>query len=322
MNFDPFVLIAAFCLSGFIPVTASGLHDDFEAAAPGPLTASWLEKYWKVKHPEQGLDQQRVTVVKEQKGDAGTVNTFIRVLYPSGQTNSAHSGASWRAPLPATDEATAEYRVRVEPGFDWTRGGKLPGLAGGSGATGGRPSPDGFSARYMWHPEGGLILYLYHSGQKGRYGDGLRLGRAGTLRPDQWHTLRQRIRLNTPGEPDGILQVWVDGRLALDRHDMRWRLAGHAWQIDHFYFSTFHGGSGTAYQPQRDNHADFDDFSVTVLPRQTPTYSSPPPPLSLSLFLFSLKTPLYVLIYEYTNPVSLPALACPDPGAGNSLSQA
>ncbi|EIQ01461.1 hypothetical protein OpiT1DRAFT_00031 [Opitutaceae bacterium TAV1] len=264
MNFSPFVSIAAFCLSGLLPVAAGGLHDDFEAAAPGPLPASWLAARWKVTRPEQGLEQQRVTVVKEQEGDG--VNTFIRVLYPAGRTNSPHSGASWRAPLPASDEATAEYRVRFESGFDWTRGGKLPGLAGGSGATGGRPSPDGFSARYMWHPEGGLILYLYHSGQKDRYGDGLRLGRASTLRPGQWHTLKQRIRLNTPGEPDGILQVWVDDRLALDRHDMCWRLAGHTWQIDHFYFSTFHGGSGPAYQPQRDNHADFDDFRVTVLP--------------------------------------------------------
>ncbi|EIP97729.1 hypothetical protein OpiT1DRAFT_02176 [Opitutaceae bacterium TAV1] len=237
---------------------AATLQDDFDDAPSSLLAPARLEEKWKAK-VDNGVRDGRATLRQEDG------NTFIRVLYPQGQIGSRASGASWRAPLPPADEATAEYRLRFEPDFQWTAGGKLPGLSGGTGATGGRPNPDGLTARYMWKPGGRLILYLYHSEQRGRYGDGIRLD-APPLEPGKWHTLKQRIKLNTPGQPDGELQIWINGKLALNRTDMRWRNAGQTWQIDYFYFSTFHGGASDDYRPNRDNHIDFDDFIITTIP--------------------------------------------------------
>jgi len=228
-----------------------GLADDFSAATPGPLDPAYLEDAWNATYTDS---VSRASVVDE--GD----NRFVRVLYPEGAVGATDSGATWRAHLPASEEATAEYRVRVEEGFDWTSGGKLPGLAGGSSPTGGTPDDQGFTARYMWQPEGALILYLYHSEQRDVYGDSIDL--SSTLVPGRWHTLSQQVVLNTAGEPDGELRVWVDGELVLERTDMRWRTAGSDWSIDSFYFSSFHGGSSDDYRPDRDNHADFDDFVV------------------------------------------------------------
>ncbi|AHF91427.1 hypothetical protein OPIT5_15560 [Opitutaceae bacterium TAV5] len=264
--FSPGRFAPILLLLGIPPASrALTLQDDFSELQAGPLPLSWLEKRWKT-HADNGVRENRVSVLQEDG------NSFIRVSYPQGQIGSRASGASWRSPLPPSDEATAEYRVRFEPDFHWTSGGKLPGLSGGTGATGGRPNPDGLTARYMWKPGGRLILYLYHSEQRGRYGDGIRLDHA-LLRPGEWHTLRQRIKLNTPGQPDGELQVWIDGKLAFNRTDMRWRSADQTWQINRFYFSTFHGGASDDYRPDRDNHIDFDDFVITTVD---------PPPLSAS----------------------------------------
>ncbi len=234
------------------------LSDDFEGAPTGVLAPDYLETHWQA-NVINGVAEGRVSVVEEDG------NQFIRLTYPEGQISPPNSGAQWnrlfRHPV---DEAVAEYRVRFDADFDWTHGGKLPGLTGGVQPTGGRPNPNGFTSRYMWRKDGNLVVYLYHSEQKGRFGDDLPLGKQLLIPAGGWHSLRQRVKLNTPGEPDGVLQVWVDGELLLNRHDLRWRQAGADWGINHFFFSSFHGGGSDAYRPARTNHIDFDDFKVTL----------------------------------------------------------
>lgn len=41
--------------------------------------------------------------------------------------------------------------------------------------------------------------------------------------PRQWYDVRVRARLNTPGSADGVLQLWLDGNLVIDRQDMNFR---------------------------------------------------------------------------------------------------
>jgi len=228
------------------------IEHSFTGAPLGVASVAYITETWNAQ-VQRGVAQGQVSIAEE----AG--NRFMRVLYPEGLL--ADGGAQWNAFIGSTDEAVAEYRFRFEEEFEWTEGGKLPGLAGGSAAVGGNPQPDGFTARYMWGPTGTIFLYLYHSEQPGQYGQGIGLGGSTAVR-GQWHTIRQRIKLNTPGEPDGVLQVWFDGNLVLDRQDMRWRREGTSWNIDKFYFSTFHGGNSDPYRPSRDNHIDFDDFRV------------------------------------------------------------
>jgi hypothetical protein len=233
------------------------LEHSFTGVAPGVVDSEYIMSEWKAV-VNRGVVQGQVSIVEEDG------NRFMRILYPEGSL--ADGGAQWKADIGRSDEAVAEYRFRFEEEFEWTQGGKLPGLAGGTQATGGSPNPNGFTARYMWGPNGNLFLYLYHSEQPGIYGQGIALDNAFATR-GQWHTIRQRIKLNTPGEPDGVLQVWLDGRMVLDRQDMRWRLEGANWNIDTFLFSTFHGGNSEEYKPGRDNHVDFDDFKVIPVDR-------------------------------------------------------
>jgi hypothetical protein len=165
------------------------------------------------------------------------------------------------------DDLYCSYYVRFEPDFGFVKGGKLPGLAGGAGNTGGRKpnGTDGWSARMMWLARGEVVQYVYHVDQPGDYGQNFHWDRGGQrfFRPGAWHRVEHRIAINTPGERDGIVQGWFDGALALDRRNVRFRDVN-AFAIDLFAFSTFFGGSDETWAPVKDEHVSFDDFVVAT----------------------------------------------------------
>ena len=148
------------------------------------------------------------------------------------------------------------YRVRFEDGFDFVRGGKLRGLAGGAGNTGGnRPNgSDGWSGRMMWRRGGDAVQYVYHPDQPGIYGEDFRWERR--FEPGRWHTVEHRFAMKGPGMHDGILQAWFDGQEALYVDDLRFRDVD-SFAIDQFYISTFFGGGDSTWAPARDEYILF-----------------------------------------------------------------
>ncbi|MGF1648027.1 MAG: polysaccharide lyase, partial [Kineosporiaceae bacterium] len=206
------------------------------------------------------------------------------VLYPAGTNTSSHSGAQFEMPIPgaatydagdgtitgtAHDELYLSYRVRVEDGFDWAQGGKLPGLMANDAANYPEDSNE-VSARLMWRAGGKLEFYLHtESDPRERllWDNVPGVGHA-ELTQGEWQTLQVRIKLNTPGRADGIWQGWIDGRLAADYRDLTFRSSPDA-NLNAVFFSTFHGGSsGSASSPEeiwwpdRDGYIWFDDFLV------------------------------------------------------------
>lgn len=88
---------------------------------------------------------------------------------------------------------------------------------------------DGWSARGLFDgQEDGCTpigFYCYHMDMKGIYGSnwGWDRDQLGFLENNRWYCVEQHVRLNTPGLPDGVLRGWVDGRLAFEKTDMRFR---------------------------------------------------------------------------------------------------
>jgi hypothetical protein len=204
----------------------------------------------------------RAHIVRDEDPARGKV---LRVFYPQGAVGPATGGIQFLTGLAPAEEYWLSYRVKFEEGFDFSKGGKLPGLtSGGSKYTGGkRPTAgEGWSARYMWHAGGKAVVYLYYVDMPGIWGDGIRLPEV-TFVPGRWHQLTQHIRLNAPDQADGVLEVWFDGRQVLSRNDLRFRL-GRLGLIDSFFFSTFHGGSSPDYAPKTDCYARFDDFTISA----------------------------------------------------------
>lgn len=185
---------------------------------------------------------------------------FIRVAYPQGKWGSSDSGAQFMIELPPQREYRCSYRVRFSEGFDFAKGGKLPGLAGGQANAGlKRPDGDGWTARYMWRKHGALKLYLYHIDQRGNQGDDISLDVRAM--PGQWLKLTQVVTVNRTNQADGRIQVWCNDKLVLDRKNLRLQKNGKA-PVDRFYFSTFFGGKGAEWAPQKDVTIDFADLKI------------------------------------------------------------
>lgn len=92
--------------------------------------------------------------------------------------------------------------------------------------------------------------YVYHMDQAGGFGDSAyNWGRDGTqyrwgnfcLQKGRWYCIEQRVKMNSPGTADGILEQWVNGVKVFSKTNMRWRSTT-ALKIQQVWFTWYHGG--------------------------------------------------------------------------------
>jgi hypothetical protein len=238
-------------------------RQDFNSAAVGVYDAAALAAGWNGATPSTGVREGRVSVIDGADAREGR---SLRVLYPRGGVSSQPSGAQWKMNFGTRySELSCAYDVRFAPGFDFVKGGKLPGLAGGAANSGGeKPTGrDGWSARMMWRTGGAVVQYVYHVDQPTEFGEDFswNVGGQRYFSPGTWHRVEHRIVINRPGQRDGVVQGWFDGTLALDRRDVRFRDV-ETFAIDLFYFSTFFGGSDPTWAASKDERIDFDRFVI------------------------------------------------------------
>jgi hypothetical protein len=244
---------------------------------PAGLTPGDLERFLGnglrfADHGDFGLDQAELVAAPDAPG-----GTLLRVAYPAGSASRSAGGidggmqAYLQLPGGPVDALELTYQVRFPPGFDFVKGGKLPGLYGGT-VTGGRHIPDGtdgFSTRYMWRAGGDGEVYAYLPTSQEH---GTSLGRGCWRFPTgRWTGIRQRVLLNHPGQADGRVTVWQDGRQVLDSPGLEFRTTD-GLRIQGLFFSTFFGGSDTSWASPVDQYADFAGF--TLAPASAPVSAS------------------------------------------------
>jgi hypothetical protein len=233
--------------------------------------AAWSSRFergwadWPGLGTAWGADNQSFVADPAIRGSALRVRLHAGAIDPGTMSRRGlpRSGTGVKARVLAggSDAATLRYRLRFAPGFEFVRGGKLPGLFGGSGNSGGRipTGSDGFSLRLMWREQGRGEVYAYLPDSR-VHGSSLL---AGALRfePGRWHEVVQAVALNSPGRADGRLALWQDGRPAGALSDLTFR-ATDSLRLDGIFFEVFHGGNDDSWAPQRDSHIDFAEFSV------------------------------------------------------------
>jgi hypothetical protein len=206
----------------------------------------------------------------------------LQVLYAAGSGSNpcvdskectSVGGLAFRLPLPggsAITSAVLSYWLKIEPTFQWVKGGKLPGLCGNDCSTGGDAVfPDRFSIRYMWRggPAAEVYSYLTNPPNSG-YGLDMGLGKWHWQNDGQWHRVQEELILNSAANKDGIIRVWYDTPTTappvFEEKDLTYydRVKFPALGIDTFIFSTFHGGHDRSWSPSKDAHAFFADFQV------------------------------------------------------------
>ena len=248
----------------------------------GPYTEDMVKKQWQGATSIKGVAEGRCQIVELEN------EYVLQVTFVKEKLGPTDGGASWRYRFDKTyDEFTVEYKVRVDKDFKYVRGGKLPGLCGGSNPRGGmrEKEPDGFSARVMWRELGVLMQYVYSIDEQSsrRFGKDFLWTNKGQgqtlitplmwknmntvvegrkyLTPDTWHTLKTYIKMNTPNQEDGKIISWLDGEEVLNinlrlRKDI-------SFGIDSFQFTTYFGGNDETWFPEKDEKIYFKDFKFT-----------------------------------------------------------
>ncbi|KAJ7577462.1 polysaccharide lyase family 14 protein [Mycena floridula] len=221
----------------------------------------------------------------------------MKAHYPKGSYNFQHEplgGFSFYAPGPDSldlikaKEATFGYSVYFPSGFDFQKGGKLPGLYGGdsediaTGCSGGRRDVRCFSARLMFRTDGAGELYTYlpdyevagfeankkvcnvapESDCNPTYGASVGRG-SFKFATGAWTTVSQRVRLNDAGQANGQLQLFVNGKSVINVSGLKITDSS-AGRLRGMQMQTFFGGSTFDFASPQDQDAYFSDFSVAI----------------------------------------------------------
>ena len=183
----------------------------------------------------------------------GYIGGALQIDMPAG-TNRA-VGARYYFPGEHQDEIYFRYMLRLN-NWDTTSDGKLPGPAGiySASARGCIPSTEaspGWSARILFKatgaldagPDGNVIgYYVYHLDQPGNCGENM-IWDPGVVTHNRWYCVEGHIRLNTPGENDGVLEGWLDGEPAMYRDGMAFRRESESHiHVREFFLNVYHGG--------------------------------------------------------------------------------
>ena len=188
---------------------------------------------------------------------------FAQGSVDPGNTAAPTGGAGFEQRAVAYAEARClHYEVRFAPGFDFAKGGKLPGLFGGEAPRGCLPKELslGFSARLMWRAQGAGELYLYAPGRSARCGDSIGRG-AWRFVPGSWTSIDQEVAVNALGQANGRIRIWVDGRKVIERTDLILRDEA-SIGVDGLLFATFFGGNDPSWASPKAQSAEFRNFEI------------------------------------------------------------
>lgn len=188
-------------------------------------------------------------------------------------------------------EISFGYSVKFSKGYEFNKGGKLPGVYGGvnedtaATCSGGRHDDGCFSCRFMFRPEGAGELYLYIPADSNRdnlcgddgegkcreassngktygasIGTGLWYFKAGA-----WTSVRQVIHLNTPGKRDGWAKVYVNGDSDPILYVKELAFRDTAQSVFRgIQAQYFHGGHESDWASPKDQDAWFADWSLAI----------------------------------------------------------
>jgi hypothetical protein len=187
------------------------------------------------------------------------------MAYPAGMIGGGTPVPKSFVSVPPAKEYYLDYQVWFESDWQWVKGGKLPGLVGGSHTSGCADIvPNGWSARFMWRGGGVGQVYLYHQDRKNACGDEFDFPGPALFAIGKWNRITERVVINAPGQADGLVEAWLNGKkmLSLPNLKLRGSVAADVALVDQVSLQTFYGGSSADWAPSVTTHARFSSFYV------------------------------------------------------------
>jgi hypothetical protein len=197
-----------------------GIDFPSQSASAQPVNIRDIQT--KLGFDEWGL-VEHVSLAPTKIGPYGTVLDVAIPAGTSGDKTAALKGGvsfSWKPGIQGgANAACLSYAVKLPVGFQFHEGGMLPGLFGGEEP---RMGKAGFGARFMWRQGGGGDVLLTMPGA-GERGSGLPT-KSWNFPTGRWVNVEQEIRLNTSGQANGTLAIWIDGVLRVEMHNIAFRI--------------------------------------------------------------------------------------------------
>ncbi|KAI9459086.1 polysaccharide lyase family 14 protein [Russula earlei] len=213
---------------------------------------------------------------------SSTSGPVLQVQYPAGSFQSNNEGgaqmyAIWNSSGSAFESMLITYEVAFDAGFDWVKGGKLPGLRGGpdpNNCSGGNQAngKNCFSSRVMWRTNGAGEVYAYVPRDNNICNEdnvlcndefGISLDRGSfAFSSGKWNRVTMLVRLNSPDQiANGQVILYFNDVWALSHNDIVYR-SSDVITTGGLYFSTFFGGSDPSWAPQALTHTYFRNFQL------------------------------------------------------------
>jgi len=213
---------------------------------------------------------------------SNTSGPVLQVQYPAGTYENDDDGgaqlyAMWNSSGSAFQSMLLSYEVAFDFGFDWVKGGKLPGLRGGpdpNNCSGGNQATgkNCFSSRVMWRTNGAGEVYAYvprdnnickATGIQCNDEFGISINRGSfTFSSGQWNRVTMLVRLNSPTNvANGQVVLYFNDVQVLEHDDIHFR-SSDVITAGGLYFSTFYGGSDKSWAPSSLMHTYFRNFKM------------------------------------------------------------
>ncbi|KAB5596045.1 hypothetical protein CTheo_562 [Ceratobasidium theobromae] len=170
----------------------------------------------------------------------------LQITYPAGSYSNHTGGGAQFIQLWNTtsnlQSVVLSYEVAFDSGFDFVKGGKLPGLRGGPdvlGCSGGKQA-DGkscFSTRLMWRTSGNgeiPVRLAFHL-----------------------HRVAGNLTAPTDNVANGQLQLFYNDLLAISQNGVQYRNSDDIASVSGLFFSTFFGGEDSSWASPKEQHTYF-----------------------------------------------------------------
>ena len=214
--------VTSACTSRYPIATQFALRSETGAPlSPIELQASLGRDEWGVIEnvevvPSKGAPSAEVLQVKLSK-TSGTA--------AQKETTKAGTGFVWSpVGMGGPDAACLSYSLMLPKDFTFGELGSLPGLWGGDrtavkGSTDAKP---GFAAHPRWKDDGAGEIHV--RAPAAETGDPRGPIKVNFKFPrGKWIKIEQEVVLNAPRKKNGIMRLWVDGELLLERDKVVWR---------------------------------------------------------------------------------------------------
>ena len=244
-----------------VPSLGRNFVQDFESAQPGVVSPEALDSLFPDSRDINGVSEGRVFVTELENLASERV---LEIRVDALNVGADNSGASWITPISRRNEFYLSYRVQFADGFDFDAGGTLPGLAGGNLNT-----VNSWSAPIVWRPSGTIAQRLTYFEQTNPTGDiflpNVPVSGPWNFDTGEWYSVLQFIRMNTPGEADGLVEVSVNGENIIQIDGINLREFDNLY-INKLVFSAYFGGGEAHAQPINDSEILFDDLIMSTQP--------------------------------------------------------